>query len=216
MTPAIKLLEKQGIKHAVHPYDHDPNSEAYGLEAAEKIGVPYAQVFKTLLVALEGDAKKLAVGIVPVDKQLNLKANKVDPRVCVLARNLLSNDDCRAALFDEVMEGWPQVPLVSKPSSFACRAERLARTGTSPNRSVVCPSCRSQGMGPDANAGEEMALREAAQVAGEDIFDTPFIHIARRNVAGFNQVAQPLRGCRVDFVVVERIVDWSTLTLRRM
>ena len=49
MTPAIKLLEKQGIKHAVHPYDHDSNSEAYGLEAAEKIGVPYAQVFKTLL-----------------------------------------------------------------------------------------------------------------------------------------------------------------------
>ena len=74
MTPAIKLLEQQGIKHAVHPYDHDPNSEAYGLEAAEKIGVPYAQVFKTLLVVLEGDAKKLAVGIVPVDKQLNLKA----------------------------------------------------------------------------------------------------------------------------------------------
>ncbi len=74
MTPAIKLLEQQGIRHAVHPYDHDPNSEAYGLEAAEKIGVPYAQVFKTLLVALEGNAKKLAVGIVPVDKQLNLKA----------------------------------------------------------------------------------------------------------------------------------------------
>ena len=74
MTPAIKLLEQQGIKHAVHPYDHDPNSEAYGLEAAEKIGVPYAQVFKTLLVALEGNAKKLAVGIVPVDNQLNLKA----------------------------------------------------------------------------------------------------------------------------------------------
>lgn len=74
MTPAIKLLEKQGIAHAVHPYDHDPNSEAYGLEAAEKIGVPYTQVFKTLLVTLEGDTKRLAVGIVPVDKQLNLKA----------------------------------------------------------------------------------------------------------------------------------------------
>jgi Cys-tRNA(Pro)/Cys-tRNA(Cys) deacylase len=74
MTPAINLLEKQGIAHAVHPYDHDPNSEAYGLEAAEKIGVPYTQVFKTLLVALEGDTKRLAVGIVPVDKQLNLKA----------------------------------------------------------------------------------------------------------------------------------------------
>jgi hypothetical protein len=34
-------------------------------------------------------------------------AYKVDPRVCVLACNLLSKDDCRAALFDEVMEVGP-------------------------------------------------------------------------------------------------------------
>ena len=87
---------------------------------------------------------------------------KVDPRPCVSACNLLSNDDCRLALFDEVMERWPQVPLVIKPSSFACRAERLARTGTSPNRSVVAPSGRPEGMGPNANACEEMALCESA------------------------------------------------------
>jgi hypothetical protein len=127
---------------------------------------------------------------------------KVDPRVCVLACNLLSNDDCRLALFDEMVEGWPQVPLVIKPSAFACRAERLARTGTSPNRSVVAPSGGSQGMAPNADAGEEVALGEAAQVAWVNIFNTPFVNITGRNVAGINQVAQPLGGCWVDFVVV--------------
>jgi hypothetical protein len=33
--------------------------------------------------------------------------NKVEPRLCVLARNLLSKDDCRASLLDEVEPGWP-------------------------------------------------------------------------------------------------------------
>jgi hypothetical protein len=97
-----------------------------------------------------------------VTHDFHVIAYKVDPRVRVLACNLLSKDDCRAALFDEVVEVGPQVPLVIKPSSLACRAERLARTGTSPNRSVVTPSGRPEGMGPDANACEEMALREAA------------------------------------------------------
>jgi hypothetical protein len=32
---------------------------------------------------------------------------KVDPWVCVFARNLLTNDDSRAALADEVVEVWP-------------------------------------------------------------------------------------------------------------
>lgn len=137
-----------------------------------------------------------------VTQGFHVSVYKVDPRVCVFARNLLSKDDCRLALFDEMVEGWPQVPLVIKPSSLACRAERLARTGTSPNRSIICPSRRPQGMGPDADAGEEVALRESAQVAGVDILNTPFIHISRRDVAGFNQVAQPLGGCRVNLVVV--------------
>jgi hypothetical protein len=87
-------------------------------------------------------------------------------------------------------------------SAFACRAERLARTGTSPNRSVVAPSGGSQGMAPNADAGEEVALGETAQVAWVDIFNTPFVNIAGRNVASINQVAQPLGGCWVDFVVV--------------
>jgi len=53
--------------------------------------------------------------------------NKVEPRFCVLARNLLSKEVCRAALFDEVEPVRPQMPLVSKPIAATCRAERLAR-----------------------------------------------------------------------------------------
>jgi hypothetical protein len=137
---------------------------------------------------------------------------KVDPRVAVFACNLLSKDDCRLALFDEVVEGWPQVPLVIKPSAFACRAERLARTGTSPNGSVVAPSGRSQGMAPNANTGKKVALGETAQVAWVDIFNTPFVNIAGRDVPGINQVAQPLGGSRVNLVVISRhhlALRWS-------
>lgn len=73
MTPAIKQAQKAGIWFAVHEYQHDPNTEAYGLEAAQALGLDPAQVFKTLLVCIEGGIKKMAVGIVPVTQFLDLK-----------------------------------------------------------------------------------------------------------------------------------------------
>lgn len=71
MTPAVDQARKAGIEHHIHEYSHDPSSESYGTEAAEKLGIPQQQVFKTLVVSL--DAKTLAVGIVPVCTTLNLK-----------------------------------------------------------------------------------------------------------------------------------------------
>lgn len=70
-TPAIKALERAGVAHTVHPYDHDPGAASFGLEAAEALGVPPARVFKTLLARADG---RLVVGIVPVIAQLDLKA----------------------------------------------------------------------------------------------------------------------------------------------
>ncbi|QJR79512.1 Cys-tRNA(Pro) deacylase [Alteromonas pelagimontana] len=72
MTPAINLLKKRKLPFNVHKYEHDPDATSYGLEAANKLALPYAQVFKTLVVEL--DNKELAVAILPVDKRLNLKS----------------------------------------------------------------------------------------------------------------------------------------------
>jgi hypothetical protein len=55
---------------------------------------------------------------------------------------------------------------------------------------------------PDTNAGEEVALRESGKITRADIFDTPFINDAWRDVAGLNQVPQPLGSVWVNLVVI--------------
>ncbi|WP_328995333.1 Cys-tRNA(Pro) deacylase [Kribbella sp. NBC_01245] len=70
-TPATVALTKAAVPFTVHAYEHDPAAASYGLEAAAALGLEPGQVFKTLLVEADG---KLGVGIVPVDRQLDLKA----------------------------------------------------------------------------------------------------------------------------------------------
>ena len=74
MTPAIDLARKAKVNFNIHQYEHDTTAGSYGEEAAVALQVEPGRVFKTLLVALNGDQKKLAVAIVPVSGQLNLKA----------------------------------------------------------------------------------------------------------------------------------------------
>ena len=70
-TPATVALAAAGIGFTLHPYDHDPSASSYGLEAAERLGLDPAAVFKTLLADVDGG---LVVAIVPVSGQLDLKA----------------------------------------------------------------------------------------------------------------------------------------------
>ena len=70
-TPALVALQRAGIAHTVHTYDHDPSRQDYGLEAAEALALPPASVFKTLLADVDGAP---VVAIVPVTGQLDLKA----------------------------------------------------------------------------------------------------------------------------------------------
>ncbi|MDQ1594570.1 MAG: Cys-tRNA(Pro)/Cys-tRNA(Cys) deacylase [Arthrobacter pascens] len=70
-TPATAVLAAAGVPFTLHPYNHDPSAASYGLEAAEVLGIDPARVFKTLMVEVDG---RLAVGVVPVSGNLDLKA----------------------------------------------------------------------------------------------------------------------------------------------
>ena len=72
MTPAVKMLERDGADFELRDYEHDPRAPAYGEEAARALGLDPDRVFKTLVARL--DDGRLAVGIVPVSGQLDLKA----------------------------------------------------------------------------------------------------------------------------------------------
>lgn len=70
-TPATVALDGAGVRYSVHTYEHDPAATSYGLEAASRLGLDPASVFKTLLAEVDGD---LVVAVVPVSGQLDLKA----------------------------------------------------------------------------------------------------------------------------------------------
>lgn len=70
-TPATVALIRAGVAFSVHEYPHDPRATSYGLEAAEVLGLDPRQVFKTLMASVDG---RLAVAVVPVAGQLDLKA----------------------------------------------------------------------------------------------------------------------------------------------
>ncbi len=71
MTPAVVAAQRAGIRFELHEYEHDPAATSYGLEAAEKLGVPAERVFKTLVASIDGT---LTVAVVPVGAQLDLRS----------------------------------------------------------------------------------------------------------------------------------------------
>ncbi len=70
-TAATKALTAAGVDFRLRPYQHDPAAPSYGREAAEALGVAPERVFKTLVAEVDGT---LGVGVVPVDRSLDLKA----------------------------------------------------------------------------------------------------------------------------------------------
>jgi hypothetical protein len=83
--------------------------------------------------------------------------------------NLLTKDCSRATLADEAIPLRPEVTRVVKPFAFACGAETWTGAGASPALTVIGPSCESQGVTPNSNASEEVALLEASEVIGPNI-----------------------------------------------
>jgi Cys-tRNA(Pro)/Cys-tRNA(Cys) deacylase len=70
-TPATAAATKAGIPFRVLEYELDPRAEAFGVEAAAKLGLAPERVFKTLVV--EADGKHL-FALVPVEARLDTRA----------------------------------------------------------------------------------------------------------------------------------------------
>ncbi|SBN63469.1 Cys-tRNA(Pro)/Cys-tRNA(Cys) deacylase [Curtobacterium sp. 9128] len=70
-TPATLALERAGVPFTPHVYEHHETATNFGEEAAAALGLREEQVFKTLIVSVDG---ALAVAIVPVANRLDLKA----------------------------------------------------------------------------------------------------------------------------------------------
>lgn len=70
-TNAARQLDNLGIQYELREYEVDPDH----LEAelvADKIGMPYEKVFKTLLV--RGDVNGLCMAVIPADAEVDFKA----------------------------------------------------------------------------------------------------------------------------------------------
>ena len=73
MTPAIALLEQEGVAFVALEYDRGDELRDFGREAAESLGLPYDQVFKTLLVDIDADRDPV-VAVVPVSCKVSMKS----------------------------------------------------------------------------------------------------------------------------------------------
>ena len=69
-TPATQVLKKAFIAYTLVQYDYDPNADRVGLQAADAIGASPAEVFKTLMINLDG---KPVCAVVPSDREVNMK-----------------------------------------------------------------------------------------------------------------------------------------------
>ena len=72
VTPAIALLDQEAVAYVVHEYDRGDELRDFGREAAEALGLAYDQVFKTLLVTVDGDRDPIVV-VVPVSCMVSMK-----------------------------------------------------------------------------------------------------------------------------------------------
>lgn len=71
MTPAVEAAKRAGIEFQLHAYEGvDVGKGDYAIAVAKALGRPAGQLFKTLVVSVDGD---LRAYVVPADRQLDLR-----------------------------------------------------------------------------------------------------------------------------------------------
>lgn len=134
--------------------------------------------------------------------RLHVIVNKVEPAPSNCIINLFAKDCCRSYCADKLEPDRPEVTIILERFAFPGTAEGLAGAAAGPNRSIIGPSGQSKSEAPSGDAGEEMTLAVSSEVIGAHFLDAAVIDMARGDQAGGNEVAQPLGGKRIVFVVV--------------
>jgi Cys-tRNA(Pro)/Cys-tRNA(Cys) deacylase len=70
-TKAVRILDRLAIRYELREYDVNP-SDLSAETVAAKIGLPPAQVFKTL--AVHGDQNGICLAVISADQELDFKA----------------------------------------------------------------------------------------------------------------------------------------------
>lgn len=86
--------------------------------------------------------------------------------------------------------------------SFSSARKRLTGTGAGPDNFGAFKSGPAQGKRPSANPGKEVALAVVFEFIGVNLQNASAVHIAGRQVAFGNQLAQP-RASLLVYVVVK-------------
>ena len=69
-TPATQALKKGKVDFCLLHYEYDHEADRVGLQAAEAIGADPSEVFKSLMIELDG---KPVCAVVPSDCEVNMK-----------------------------------------------------------------------------------------------------------------------------------------------
>jgi hypothetical protein len=136
-----------------------------------------------------------------VARSFQISANNVEPCEASPARNLLSKDDWRAALADELEPDGPEVALVGEAEAGTGAGEGLAGTASGPDGAVVGPPGEAKGVGPGAEAGKGMELRGGGRLGGREGLDGACIDGPSSDVSRSREVLQPRGGERVELIV---------------
>jgi Cys-tRNA(Pro)/Cys-tRNA(Cys) deacylase len=72
LTPAVEAARRAGVEYRLHEYDGvEVGDGDYAVAVAEALGRPAGQLFKTLVVDVDGT---LRAYVLPADRQLDLRA----------------------------------------------------------------------------------------------------------------------------------------------
>lgn len=166
------------------------------------VGHPYGTEEQPLSDVRSPDARSAQIRSPDgVALSFQVSANNVEPREASPARNLLSKDDCRAALADEAEPLGPEVALVVEAEALTGAGEGLAGTASGPDGPVVRPPSKAESVGPGPDAGEGVELHGIREVRRCDVRDAGGIDGSRSDVPGGGEVAEPLGGEGFDLVV---------------